>query len=107
MGASRVSLFRGDVLPEAVQTLVAPEQRCEDRRVRKKNVACSIRPRINGEGVSKPMWVGNIFAWGSDKVGIGHNPKSDPDYNDRLTSHRRFNLPERRSAMPAAVNSER
>jgi hypothetical protein len=55
--------------------------------------ALVVRPRINGQGVSKPMWVGNIFAWGSDKAGVGHNPKSDPNYDDRLTSHRRFALP--------------
>ncbi|WUV07586.1 hypothetical protein OG738_38375 [Amycolatopsis sp. NBC_01488] len=55
--------------------------------------AVVVRPRINGDGLSKPMWVGNIFAWGSDREGIGHNPKSDPGYDDRLTSHRRFALP--------------
>jgi hypothetical protein len=55
--------------------------------------ALVVRPRINGQGVSKPMWVGNIFAWGSDKTGVGNNPKSDPHYDDRLTSHRRFALP--------------
>nr|WP_225439810.1 hypothetical protein [Amycolatopsis eburnea] len=55
--------------------------------------AIIVRPRINRDGVAKPMWVGNIFAWGSDKIGVGHNPKSDPGYVDRLTSHRRFALP--------------
>jgi lysozyme len=55
--------------------------------------AVIVRPRINGQGVSKPMWVGNIFAWGSDKTGVGNNPKTNPDYDDRLTSHRRFALP--------------
>ncbi|MCR6489124.1 hypothetical protein M8542_40500 [Amycolatopsis sp. OK19-0408] len=55
--------------------------------------ALVVRPRINGEGLAKPMWVGNIYAWGSDKTGVGHNPKSDPHYNDRMTSHRRFDLP--------------
>jgi hypothetical protein len=55
--------------------------------------AVIVRPRINRDGVSKPMWVGNIFAWGSDKTGVGHNPKTQPGYDDRLTSHRRFALP--------------
>ncbi|MEV6877388.1 hypothetical protein [Amycolatopsis sp. NPDC051128] len=55
--------------------------------------AVVVRPRINKDGVAQPMWVGNIFAWGSDKTGVGHNPKSDPGYNDRMTSHRRFALP--------------
>lgn len=52
-----------------------------------------VRPRIGADGTSKPMWVGNIYAWGSDKVGIGHDPKSDPAYNPRLVSHRRYDLP--------------
>lgn len=55
--------------------------------------AIVVRPRIGPNGVSKPMWVGNIFAWGSDKVGVGNNPKTKPGYDDRLTSHRRFELP--------------
>jgi predicted chitinase len=55
--------------------------------------AVIVRPLLNGQGVSKPMWVGNIFAWGSNRTGVGGNPKSDPKYDDRLTSHRRFALP--------------
>jgi hypothetical protein len=55
--------------------------------------AVIVRPRLAVDGVSKPMWVGDIFAWGSDHQGVGHNPKSDPSYDDRLTSHRRFALP--------------
>jgi hypothetical protein len=55
--------------------------------------AIVVRPRIGPSGVSKPMWVGNIFAWGSDKVGVGNNPKTKPGYDDRLNSHRRFELP--------------
>lgn len=52
-----------------------------------------VRPPLHGDGFSDAMWVGNIFAWGSDKAGVGHNPKSDPAYVDKLTSHRRFELP--------------
>lgn len=55
--------------------------------------AIIVRPRIGGDGFSKPMWVGDVFAWGSDKVGVGHNPTADPNYNAKLTSHRRYELP--------------
>lgn len=55
--------------------------------------AIIVRPRIGGDGYSKPMWVGDIFAWGNDHSGIGHNPKQVPGYVDLLTSHRRYELP--------------
>jgi len=55
--------------------------------------AVVVRPRIKGDGVARPMWVGNIFAWGSDKTGVGHNPTSTPGYDAKLVSHRRFELP--------------
>jgi len=55
--------------------------------------AVVVRPPLGKDGFSNPMWVGHIYAWGSDKVGIGHDPKADPNYDDRLTSHRRFELP--------------
>lgn len=57
------------------------------------NAAVVVRPRLKGDGTSNPMWVGNIFAWGSDKVGVGHNPTQTPGYNNKLTSHRRYDLP--------------
>lgn len=57
------------------------------------NAAVIVRPRLNRDGYSNPMWVGHIYAWGSDRQGVGNDPKSDPGYDDRLTSHRRFNLP--------------
>jgi hypothetical protein len=55
--------------------------------------AIVVRPRIDGTGFSKPMWIGDIFAWGNDHNGIGHNPTQIPGYNSRLTSHRRYDLP--------------
>lgn len=55
--------------------------------------AVIVRPRIDGTGLSKPMWVGDIFAWGSNKQGVGHNPTQTPNYDNRLTSHRRYDLP--------------
>ncbi|MEU7787649.1 hypothetical protein [Amycolatopsis sp. NPDC049159] len=57
------------------------------------NAAVIVRPRINRDGVAKPMWVGDIFAWGNDHQGVGHNPKTVPGYVDKLTSHRRYELP--------------
>lgn len=56
--------------------------------------AVIVRPKIGGDGFSKPMWVGNIFAWGSDKQGVGHNPTQVKGYDNKLTSHRRYELPD-------------
>lgn len=55
--------------------------------------AIVVRPRLSGDGSSKPMWVGGILAWGSDHAGVGHNPAQQPGYDARLTSHRRYDLP--------------
>ncbi len=55
--------------------------------------AIVVRPTLKGDGTCDPMWVGNVYAWGSDKQGVGNNPKSKAGYNDRLTSHRRIELP--------------
>lgn len=55
--------------------------------------AIIVRPHLNGEGYANPMWVGDIFAWGNDHNGIGHNPKTVAGYNPKLTSHRRYDLP--------------
>ncbi|WP_158641266.1 glycoside hydrolase family 25 protein [Amycolatopsis eburnea] len=52
------------------------------------------RPPLNKDGdAASPLWIGNIYAWGSDKAGVGHNPKADPNYKDRVLSQRRFALP--------------
>lgn len=60
-----------------------------------------VRPKIGQDGLSTPMWVGDIFAWGNDKQGVGQNPTSTPGYNNRLTSHRRYDL---KGAVWADVN---
>jgi len=60
-----------------------------------------VRPRIKGDGFAAPMWVGDIFAWGNDKQGVGQNPTQTPGYNNRLTSHRRYDL---KGAVWADVN---
>jgi hypothetical protein len=58
------------------------------------SAAVVVRPPLHGDGTSDPMWVGNIYAWGSDRAGIGHNPKADPAYHDRMDKGpRRFELP--------------
>ena len=56
--------------------------------------AIIVRPHIGPDGFAKnPVWVGNIFAWGSDHSGVGGNPKSVAGNNPKLTSHRRYELP--------------
>jgi hypothetical protein len=55
--------------------------------------AIVVRPRLGGDGSARPMWVPSIFAWGSDRSGIGHNPAQLPGYDPKLTSHRRYEVP--------------
>lgn len=56
--------------------------------------AIVVRPRIGSDGLAKnPVFIGNIFAWGNDKSGVGHNPKTDGTTDFRLESHRRIELP--------------
>ena len=52
-----------------------------------------IRPRLGGDGFARPMWVSNIYAWGSDRTGVGHNPAQLPGHDPKLTSHRRYDVP--------------
>jgi hypothetical protein len=47
----------------------------------------------DGYNHSHPVYVGNIYAWGSDRQGIGHNPTQLPTYDDRVVAPRRFELP--------------
>jgi hypothetical protein len=35
-----------------------------------------------------PVWIGNVYAWGSDRVGVGHNPQNTPGYDDSIESDR-------------------
>ncbi|MEV6640260.1 N-acetylmuramoyl-L-alanine amidase [Amycolatopsis sp. NPDC051371] len=55
--------------------------------------AIVIRPRLGGDGFARPMWVSNIYAWGSDHAGVGHNPAQISGHDPKLTSHRRYELP--------------
>lgn len=63
--------------------------------------AIVVRPPLNGDGYADPIWVSNIFAWGSDHNGIGHNPAQADGYDPQLVSHRRYDLP---GALWADVN---
>jgi len=40
-----------------------------------------------------PVYVGDIYAWGNDHVGIGHNPTQLPGYDSRVIADRRYELP--------------
>jgi hypothetical protein len=55
--------------------------------------AIVVRPRMGGDGSARPMRVPGIFAWGSDRAGIGHNPAEAAGYDPQLTSHRQYPLP--------------
>ncbi|GAB3713997.1 hypothetical protein GCM10027598_21790 [Amycolatopsis oliviviridis] len=58
------------------------------------SAAIIVRPRIDGDGITDaPVWQGNIYAWGSDKVGVGGNPLQTPGFNPKTVSHRRYALP--------------
>ena len=55
--------------------------------------AIIVRPRVDGDGITDaPVWQGNIYAWGSDKVGVGGNPLQVPGFNPKTVSHRRYPL---------------
>jgi hypothetical protein len=59
------------------------------------NCKVIVRPQLNGDGkVKAPMWVGDIFAWGQDGAGVGHNPTQVKGYNNRLENHREYPLPD-------------
>lgn len=56
--------------------------------------AIIVRPRVDGDGITEtPVWQGNIYAWGSDKVGVGGNPLQRPGFNAKTVSHRRYEFP--------------
>lgn len=61
------------------------------------SAAVVIRPKLNADRSSVPMWVGNVYAWGSDGVGVGGNPKTNPTYRDRM------DMGPRRLAFPGAL----
>lgn len=57
--------------------------------------AIIVRPRVDGDGITDaPVWQGNIYAWGSDKEGVGGNPLQQKGFNPKTVSHRRYALPD-------------
>lgn len=56
------------------------------------NAKIIIRPAVEG-GADAPVWLGNVYAWGSDFQGIGHNPMNIPGYNGKVTHSREIALP--------------
>jgi hypothetical protein len=95
---STVAIAKGDTdLMERVH-VKAPNADVNTVRVRlsgTENAAVIVRPGgMDRDGKNPPIWVGPIFAWGSDKVGVGHNPSAVPGYNPRMENGpRRFELP--------------
>lgn len=86
---STVALAKGDTeLMERIK-VTAPNASTNVVRVKlsgTENAGIIVRPGAT-------MWVGNIFAWGSDKVGVGHNPNTVAGYDPRLDWARRYELP--------------
>lgn len=54
-----------------------------------------VRPGgVDGTGyTSTPVTVSNVFAWASDKQGVGHNPVAIPNYDRTIESDRVMELP--------------
>lgn len=59
------------------------------------NAKLIVRPGvIDGNGVSAdPIKINYVWAWGSDKAGVGHNPITIPGYNQNVTTDREVPLP--------------
>lgn len=56
------------------------------------NAKLIIRPAVEG-GADAPVWLGNVYAWGSDKAGVGGNPKFIAGYNPKISFSREIALP--------------
>lgn len=62
-----------------------------------KGAAIIVRPLLDaadGRTATNPVWLGNVFAWGSDGVGVGGNPKNQAGFVDRCASDRKIALPD-------------
>lgn len=46
-----------------------------------------------GNKTPDPVFMGDIFAWGDNNVGVGHNPVFAPGYNNRWDTVREWALP--------------
>lgn len=56
------------------------------------NAKIIIRPAVEG-GADAPVWLGHIYAWGSDKQGVGGDPMNIPGYNGKVSYSREIALP--------------
>jgi hypothetical protein len=56
------------------------------------NAKIIIRPAVEG-GAEAPVWLGHVYAWGSDKQGVGGDPMSIPGYNGKVVYSREIALP--------------
>lgn len=56
------------------------------------NAKIIIRPAVEG-GADAPVWLGHIYAWGSDKQGVGGDPMNIPGYNGKVMYSREVALP--------------
>lgn len=55
------------------------------------NAKLIIRPASEGDA-NYPVWLSNIFAWGSDKKGVGQNPMVIPGYDPKIVFSREVAL---------------
>lgn len=56
------------------------------------NAKIIIRPAVEG-GADAPVWLGHVYAWGSDKQGVGGDPMNIPGYNGKISYSREIALP--------------
>lgn len=58
------------------------------------NCRVVVRPRLAQKDAKNPVFIGHIFAWGENGVGVGSDPAAVPGYSNRLTNHRTYDLPD-------------
>lgn len=56
------------------------------------NAKLIVRPAVEG-GSDAPVWLGHVYAWGSDKQGVGGDPMNIPGYNGKISYSREIALP--------------
>lgn len=56
------------------------------------NAKIIVRPAVEG-GTAAPVWLGHVYAWGSDKKGVGGDPLSIPGYDTKIAYSREIALP--------------
>lgn len=56
------------------------------------NAKLIVRPAEEG-GTKAPVWLGHVYAWGSDNQGVGGDPMNIPGYNGKISYSREIALP--------------